>query len=108
MARFLNSKTLKDKIQIKLLLVHINMLSVNQLNAKIKLQEIWKAFNFEGYPLKIQNQSASYDTINTRAMTGNRPIEIDGSSLTEKTCVMQSDFGIKHHRVLKTVSHFIN
>ena len=37
MARFLNSKSLKDRINSKGLLENINMLSVNQLNAKIKL-----------------------------------------------------------------------
>ena len=49
--------------------------------------EIWKALNIEDYPLKITNQLAIYETINTRAMTGNRPIEIGCSSIAEKTCV---------------------
>ena len=43
MARFFNSKTLKDKICTKVLLEQVKMLSVNQLNAKIKIMEIWKA-----------------------------------------------------------------
>ena len=41
----------------------------------------------QGYPLKIQNQTANKETINTRAMTSNRPIEIGSSVLLEKTCV---------------------
>ena len=40
MARFLNAKTLKDKIPSSDLLNNINMLSVNQLNAKIKIIEV--------------------------------------------------------------------
>ena len=87
MARFLNSKTLRDKIPTKELLEQVNLLSVNQLNAKIKIMEIWKAKNIQGYPLKIQNQTANKETINTRAMTSNRPIEISSSILLEKTCV---------------------
>ena len=30
-----------------------SLLSVNQLNENIKLVEVWKALNVEGYPLKI-------------------------------------------------------
>ena len=87
MARFLNSKTLRDKVPTKRLLEQVDMLSVNQLNARIKIQEIWKATNIKGYPLKIRNQSSTSDSINTRAMTNNRPVEIGGSILTKNTCV---------------------
>ena len=45
MARFLNGT--------KVLLEQANLLSVNQLNAKIKLQEVCKAINIEDYPIKI-------------------------------------------------------
>ena len=34
---------IKDKISSKTLLNNLNMMSVNQLNALIKLLEIWKA-----------------------------------------------------------------
>ena len=50
MARFLNGT--------KFLLEQANLLSVNQLNAKIKLQEVWKAINIEDYPIKITQQAA--------------------------------------------------
>ena len=46
-ARFLNSKSLKDKIPTKDLLSNIIMLSVNQLNAKIKIIEVWISFNVD-------------------------------------------------------------
>ena len=32
------------------------MLSINQLNAKAKLLEVWKALNLENYPLIIKQQ----------------------------------------------------
>ena len=90
LARFMNAKTLKDKIPTKVLLSNINMLSVNQLNAKIKIMEIWKAFNVERYPLKINTQKANPDMINTRAMTYLRPIEENVSTLLDRTCVSDS------------------
>ena len=61
LARFLNSKSLRDKIPTKELLKNINMLSVNQLNAKMKIMEVWKSFIEEGYPLNIPTQSATID-----------------------------------------------
>ena len=54
MARLLNGKTLKDKIPTKTLLENAKLLSVNQINARIKLQEIWKILNIEEYPIKIK------------------------------------------------------
>ena len=87
MARFLNSKTLEDKIKTKVLLANLNMLSVNQLNAKIKLLEIWKALNVENYPLEITTKVTNQNTMNTRAMTSNQPIEIGSKNLTQKSCI---------------------
>ena len=87
LARFLNAKKLRDKVPTIELLKHINMLSVNQLNAKIKLIEIWKALNIEKYPLKIPTQSISDEQMNTRAMTSSRPIENEASCLIAKSCV---------------------
>ena len=42
------------------------MLSVNQMNAQIKMTEIWKASNVDNYPLKIDfyNVNYIYDEIN--------------------------------------------
>ena len=63
------------------------MLSVNQLNAQIKLTEMWKALNKANYPLKINKQGIKLDTTNTRANTQDRLIEIGKQTLTTKTCV---------------------
>ena len=63
------------------------MLSVNQLNAKVKLVEIWKAINVDDYPLSVERQSSNSSQVCTRADTKQKPIEIGKSSLTQKTCV---------------------
>ena len=63
------------------------MLSVNQINAKVKVQEIWKALHIEDYPLKIECQFTNENSTSTRAMTGGRPIEIGKSLLTSNSCV---------------------
>ena len=45
--RTLNGTTLKDMISMKALLEKFEMLAVNQLNAQIKLLEMWKSLNVE-------------------------------------------------------------
>ena len=47
--------SLSDRQSTKALLNKIEMLSVNQLNASIKLTELWKAVNNADCPLKITN-----------------------------------------------------
>ena len=43
--RFLNKSTIKDKVNTGSMLRKLNMASVNQLNAQIKLTETWKSLN---------------------------------------------------------------
>ena len=45
------------------------MLSVNQLQAQVKLTEMWKAANFSTYPLKIEKMQHPLDTRITRSVT---------------------------------------
>ena len=42
---FLNKSKISDKISTRQILENLNMCSINQLNAKIKLTEMWKATN---------------------------------------------------------------
>ena len=63
------------------------MLSVKQLNAKVKLQEVWKALNLEDYPLKVERQSSDISRVSTRADTIQKPIEIGKTLLVQKTCI---------------------
>ena len=43
MLRFLNGSKISDRISTESILIKFNILSVNQLNAQIKIMEIWKA-----------------------------------------------------------------
>ena len=87
MARLLNGKTLKDKICTKVLLENANLLSVNQINAKVKIQEIWKVMNIVDYPLKIKLNEVQVDHVATRAMVNRTPLEMGSTTLKSKTCV---------------------
>ena len=60
MFRILNNCTLKDKISTKSIASELKMLSVNQINAQVKLTESWKALNVEKY-LNIVSQKVNDD-----------------------------------------------
>ena len=51
--RVLNSTKIKDKISIRSMLEKFDLLSVNQLAAKIKLIGVWKIFNKPDHPLNL-------------------------------------------------------
>ena len=53
LVRFLNNKRISDRIQTETLIKQVNMLSVNRMNAQIKLTEVWKAINIKNSPLNI-------------------------------------------------------
>ena len=56
--RILNNSTIKDKIRTKSIASELKMLSVNQINAQVKLTEIWKTLNMVDYPqFGIHNSS---------------------------------------------------
>ena len=81
MARLINGKTLEDKVSTKVLLENANLLSVNQINAKVKLQEIWKVLNIVDYPLKIKLNEAQADQMVTRAMMNRTPLEMGSTTI---------------------------
>ena len=49
------------------LLSKFNVMSVNQLNAQIKLLEVWKDLNVDDFPLKIKQQTNDTLGVSTRA-----------------------------------------
>ena len=51
--RLLDRQDRKDHRKISDMLVKLDMLSVNQLAATIKLTEVWKSVNVEDYPIKL-------------------------------------------------------
>ena len=64
------------------------MLSVNQINAQIKLVEIWKSLNIKNYPLTVTKKSISDTQPTTRSLTSGKLVEVGGvCGLTSKTCV---------------------
>ena len=85
--RSLNGTKVKDKISISSLLIKFGMLSVNQLNAQVKLVEMWKAINLDDYPLKVEQQARNGERVSTPADTTKKPIEIGRTNLNHKTCV---------------------
>ena len=82
--RTLNGTKLKDKVSISFMLEKFKMFSVNQLNAGIKLLELWKAINVDNYPLMLKQQENNTEGMSTRADTSRRPIEIGRTALTQK------------------------
>ena len=64
-----------------------NLLSANQLNASVKLLEIWKALNVDNYPLSVDRQEENINGMSTRGDMACRPKEIGKTILTQKTCV---------------------
>ena len=81
--RSLNGTKLRDKISTKHLLSKFDMMSVNQLNAQVKLLEIWKALNMDNYPLQVRQQNVPAMGAVTRASQRGRPVEIGKTNLTK-------------------------
>ena len=84
--RSLQGKKLSDQTPIVDLLEASNMLSINQLNAKIKIMEIWKATNITDYPLSLNKKEIVAGNISTRACTQGRLIIPGIKPIMQKTC----------------------
>ena len=67
--RLLNNTRLKDKIRTKSIMMDLNMLSVNQINAQVKLLEMWKSTNDGTYPIQCTKQASTLGSRSTRAIT---------------------------------------
>ena len=69
MLRLLNNSRISDKISTATLLTKFNMLSVNQINAQIKLSEMWKAVNNEDHLFNLKKLSSGPDVRAMRSIT---------------------------------------
>ena len=87
--RALTGKKVSDRIKIEDMLKSLQMMSVNQIAAQIKLTEMWKALNDSQYPLRVEQKSETEDGIGTRSMTRGDLIEF-GSSTNSKKSFMGS------------------
>ena len=72
MVRLLTNTKLSDKQTTSSLFKKVNMLTVNQTNAQIKLTEIWKAVNNVECPLKITKMK---DVLPERSLRSKNEIE---------------------------------
>ena len=63
------------------------MSSVNQLNAKIKLTEMWKATNVPNYSVNVSRREANESTRDTRSITTGRLIEQGISEKSKATFI---------------------
>ena len=85
MLRFLNGSKISDRISTESILVKYNLLSVNQLNAQIKIMEMWKATHIDHYPTKITKCAPRKDSPSTRAITNGTLVEKGVSILAKNT-----------------------
>ena len=61
------------------------MLSVNQLDAQIKLNEAWKAVNLKDYPRKWKKRETNDQARSTRAVRVGKLLEQGRSNITSST-----------------------
>ena len=85
MVRLLNGKTVSDQISTKVLLKNKNMLSVNQINAQIKITEVWKAMHDSSHPMKIKKVAHGHEPCTTRAVSNGELMEIGKSEIVQST-----------------------
>ena len=85
LARFLNGNKLMDKIPTVQIYKELNLLSVNQINAQIKLLEVWKSKNCDAHPTKWLNRNDTNSDLRTRAADANKLIEAHGSKILTST-----------------------
>ena len=88
--RFLNKSSLSDKISNKSMLEKHNMMSINQLNAQIKLTEIWKAVNDEAHLFKIEVPKINLDERVSRGQLAGYIKSKALSNITKKTFINDS------------------
>ena len=90
LVRTLENVRIKDKRRTSEMLTKNKMLSVNQMQAQIKLTELWKAVNTENNPLKFRHQVPAENGRETRAVSNKTLVLNKGSTLTNDTFVHDS------------------
>ena len=85
--RALNGTKVSDQISTRSLLVKFKLLSVNQMNAQVKLTEIWKSLHMENYPIRSVQLERNTDGTNTRARSSGQLKESKITHKSEKTFI---------------------
>ena len=83
--RVLNNSRIRDKITIKSMMMKFNLLSVNQINAQIKLIEMWKSVNVTNYPIKTSTIMRGDEAMTTRSISTGVLMEAKVSNTSDKT-----------------------
>ena len=104
--RYLNNTRVSDKVSTKSILEKFDILSINQLNASIKLCDMWKAVNVENYPTKVDKITAKSNAPETRACANGFLREKGRSVLTQETFI--NDATKAWNRAPKTVHDSVN
>ena len=81
-ARFVHGSTLMDRISTNIIFNETKLLSVNQINAQIKLLEVWKSQNINSYPIQWTRRK---DELNRDGLkSSNKPdLVIKGRTVTQ-------------------------
>ena len=87
MLRLLNNSRISDKISTSSLLTKFNMMSVNQINAQMKLSEMWKAVRDNDHPFNLEKKLAGPEVRSMRSITnGTLPVS-SFSELSKNTFI---------------------
>ena len=87
LVRTLENVRLMEKNKTSDMLTKHKMLSVNQLQAQVKLTELWKAVNSENNPLKFTHQTPAENGMVTRAVSDKKLVQTKGSTLTNDSFI---------------------
>ena len=87
MLRLLNGSRISDRISTASILTKFNMLSVNQINAQIKLSEMWKAVNDNDHPFNISKRESGSDLRSMRSITNEVLSVLSFSELSKQTFI---------------------
>ena len=85
LARFLNGNKLMDKIPTSQIFKDLNLQSVNQINAQIKLLDVWKSLQSEYHPMKWARRNENNLEQRTRAAKTNNLCEAHGGKILSST-----------------------
>ena len=69
------------------MLKKFKIISVNQINAQIKLNEMWKSVNISNYPIVTNSVSRIEEVAQTRAVSSGQLIEERVTNLSERKII---------------------
>ena len=87
MLHLLNGSRICDKISTASLLVKFKMMSVNQINAQMKLSEMWKAVNEDNHPFELIKRESGENVRSMRSITNEILPDQSFSELSKNTFI---------------------